>query len=87
MDQNGDAGRRSGLQCLMQSLTRSPMPETLVACKSCENPISKKASACPSCGRRRRGEGTVALQIIVLLVLIALLVWFFIEVFANVAQS
>jgi len=63
------------------------MPETLVACKSCENPISKKASACPSCGRRRRGEGTVALQIIVLLVLIALLVWFFIEVFANVAQS
>ena len=33
------------------------MSQSLVACKSCKNPISTKASSCPSCGRRRHSEG------------------------------
>jgi hypothetical protein len=49
------------------------VPETLVACQGCENLISAKDDACPSCGRRRLGEGT-AFQVILIMVAIALVI-------------
>jgi hypothetical protein len=34
------------------------MSESLIACKTRKNPVSKKASVCPYCGRGRPGGGT-----------------------------
>jgi hypothetical protein len=48
------------------------MSESLVACKSCKNPVSKKANNCPTCGRGRPGGGTSTWIFVVFTVVLVL---------------
>ena len=52
------------------------MSESLVPCKSCQSPVSTKASVCPACGRGRPGGGTTTgVFILFVVVLVLFAVW------------
>jgi RNA polymerase subunit RPABC4/transcription elongation factor Spt4 len=53
------------------------MSQSLVACKSCKNPISTKASSCPSCGRRRHSEGFNFFAYLFILAVLVFVIWLF----------
>ena len=48
------------------------MSESLVPCKSCQNPVSTKANNCPTCGRGRPGGGTSTWIFVVFVVVLVL---------------
>jgi hypothetical protein len=60
------------------------MLENLVACKTCQTPVAKKAALCPSCGRGRPGGGTTTgVFIIVTIVLVVAAAWLLLSVMAK----
>lgn len=61
------------------------MSESLVACKTCKCPASKKASICPQCGRGRPGGGTTTgVFVLFALVVVLLAAWLIWSVMARV---